>query len=588
MNTCTTKTAGHLTQGLSQALLWAIVLMFVFVACGGNNDTEQNEIATDAEIVAFCEASIAEIETSSSVDQLAGFEEITQNVADYDYSTPDAPNDPPGAYTLEPTGPAHYYKMFGVIALLNGNRSAALWASLQATIQAPSDPEFLAQVGAVLINSERCEEATTFLNKAKHIDEDHELYRMSLSVAHSCLEEKKEAIAEMEKAVELAEDNLLAKEALKDLYLEELDSATEPREAMLFTCYADIVEAIKLSSAQEASDFTMSKSTEVSELTSVFLDLFMAMPTDIPEGFLESLDAVDTEYNNRYENSFTAPLEQAVNDLSDVIASETESISQGVMDCCETNNYACSCFYNYCSDYMNLQETEVFPRTNAALQAFLPGSLVLFKDRELASLGEIVRQQEQISDTTADWASRYIYNLQAMHCKEISLEVAYALQSAFWQYERAKAECELEEMCRNAEEAARQTELQQKIDDAREAEAARLEAESLAKQTAHDADIQGELCLDSLGCLGVDGSKLTLKIGGPVFASLGVDTAKFGVEIRAGVGISDPTGNLAAADLSLGGEITSSGSSIDIKQSQSMAAGTIKSEISIFKIKSDF
>ena len=134
----------------------------------------------------------------------------------------------------------------------------------------------------------------------------------------------------------------------------------------------------------------------------------------------------------------------------------------------------------------------------------------------------------------------------------------------------------MEPICRTAEEEARQAERQQRIEEARLAEEERLRQEALAKQKAQDDKIKGEVCLDSIGCLGIDGSKVSVKIGGPVFAQFTVDTDRVAVGARVGVGVSDPSGgNLAGADLSIGGEISSSGSStFDVRASYSYAAGT--------------
>jgi hypothetical protein len=151
------------------------------------------------------------------------------------------------------------------------------------------------------------------------------------------------------------------------------------------------------------------------------------------------------------------------------------------------------------------------------------------------------------------------------------------------------ANCEMEDICRTAEEEARQAAWKQKIEEMRLAEEERVRQEALAKQKAQEDKIKGEVCLDSLGCLGIDGSKLSVKIGGPVFAQFTVDTDNLSIGARVGVGVSDPSGgNLAGADLSIGGTISTTGSStFDIRASYSYAAGTGGGSTTLWGISSN-
>ncbi len=80
-----------------------------------------------------------------------------------------------------------------------------------------------------------------------------------------------------------------------------------------------------------------------------------------------------------------------------------------------------------------------------------------------------------------------------------------------------------------------------------------------------------------------------MKVIAGVYGELSVDTAKLGIGVRLGVGVGDPTGgNIAGASVSIGGEITSVGSSVDLKYSQSAAAGTYQRDVNLVKLSSRF
>ena len=580
MNTHNTRTLGLPNFSDLRTCLWLVMMMVVFVSCGGGSNSEDGDIATDAEIVALCKEFSADIESSSSSDQLAAFEEVTQYVADYDYTTPDAPDDPPGYYTQEPSDSPHLYQMVGIMALFNGNRSAALWASLKEAQQVPSDPVFLCQVGTILVESERCDEATTFLRKAKHLDGDNELYRMSLASALSCQGKKTEAIAESQEAVALAPDSLLAKESLAQRYLSDLDSFQTARAEMYAVCVADIGAATKLLNTDAVRAFTSSKMGELSTINTDLMNMAMSTPMDFVEILMDALDAVDEDYDNRYTNNFVDPMDQAISDLSAYYEGQHETISITMGNCCDgTYPHDCSCLKNYALGLLSVVQNNTYPRAYAATKQFLPGSIVLSKDRELAILGEIVRLMGSLPDSTLDWTARYIYKLHTLRCKEMSLEVAYALQAAFTYHDVAEMSTDYGSSCDAAtEEAARLAEMSSWS----QTQADLQNQIAIAKTTAKDRAKKIALCLDGLGCLGMDGSKITVKIGGLAFTSFTYDMATGGVGCRFGVGVGDITGgNLWGADVSIG--FDSSGSGLDVRLNQSYAAGTITDDTVLFK-----
>jgi hypothetical protein len=189
-----------------------------------------------------------------------------------------------------------------------------------------------------------------------------------------------------------------------------------------------------------------------------------------------------------------------------------------------------------------------------------------------------------LSQSSAEWSVKFEYMLLGMHCLAIGQGAADVLGVVYGAATVVNANCQMESICRTAEEEARQAAWKQRIEEERLAEEERVRQEALAKQKAQEENIKGEVCLDSIGCLGIDGGKLSVKIGGPVFAQFTVDTDRAAVGVRVGVGVSDPSGgNLAGGDLSIGGEISTTGSSsFDIRASYSFAAGTKSGSVVLY------
>ncbi len=568
---------------------WLIMAVFALAVCGGScgSDDGPGEILTDDQIVALCDRLIEEIESNSSSEQVSGLEEVHQIVADYDYGKASGILRELTPYTLEPSVPQELYRMYGAIALLNGSRSAGLWCSLQAVRLLPSDPLALSQAGTILTDMERCKDAGKFLRKAKYRGGDGEggeLLRMSLAANHSCLGDLPGAITELQEAAELEPENLLVQSALMDLYIQIAPSLITQREAMFSVCAVDIADAVLLESLAEMETYCTDKSDETTALTLDMVNLYTSMPPGLPADLITALDANIDAYEARYYQSYADPLDQEVDEVGTMAFDTAETLAADLSDCCERTNYDCSCFYDYCSGYWEMVELNVDPQLYDAVAQFLPGAVGLFKAYELAMAGEIIRYQSQMSEAAVEWAVQYAYKLLAIQCKEIGLEVAYGLEGSFLQHGQAVSNCQLETACRTAEEEARQAELKRRIEEERLAAAEEARKKALAAEQARDDSIRGELCLDSVGCVGLEGSKIFVKIGGGVFAKFSVDVEKYSFGARVGAGVSDPTGgNVASADVSFGGEISPSGTSIDITHSQSFAAGTVGKNYQLFK-----
>ncbi|MFC1654404.1 hypothetical protein ACFL2F_01255 [Myxococcota bacterium] len=552
---------------------------------GGSGSDDKDRIFTDEEIVALSDDLIEDIEADSDADQLAGFLEVEQAVAGYDYTIPSGPGDP-GIYNLEPSDQPQLYQMHAVIALLGGSRSAALWCSLQAVRLKPDDPEALSEAGVILLQLDEDEDAQAFLRKAVYEDENEELYHLSLANAYKSLGKVPQALDQAKKALELAPDNMVVKNAVMQMYMDDLSQEIrDQRSAMVSACTAHIQQAVSLKDLDEVGAFTQATQQASSDMGTDLAEHAMGMPMDFPMGFIEELSNLQSGCMDRWTNSYWGPLSQDLDDIQNYSFDEQDSFAVDLSDCCGTTvPCPCQCFYDYCTDNLMLHEDHTVPDSYEAMESFLVGSLIDFKNRELETVGEIIRNLPQLSQSSAEWAVKYEYLMLGMHCLSIGQGAADVLGVVYGEATVVTANCQMEQICRTAEEEARQAAWKQRIEEERLAEEERVRQKALAKQKAQEDNIKGEVCLDSIGCLGIDGSKVSVKIGGPVFAQFTVDTDRAAVGVRVGVGVSDPSGgNLAGGDLSIGGEISTSGSStFDVRASYSFAAGTKSGNVVLF------
>jgi hypothetical protein len=568
-----------------------LVLALSAAACsGGSGSGDKDRVFTDEEIVALCDDLIEEIEDESDADQIAGFQQVEQNVAGYDYTIPSGPGDP-GIYNLEPDDEAQLYQMHAVIAMLGGSRAAALWCALQAVRLEPDDAEALSLAGTILLQLERNEDALAFLVKAVFEDENEELHHLSLASAYKNLGKTQKALDQAKEALDLAPDNMVVKNAVMDMYMEDLSQTIRDRRSELVSaCNARIQEAISLASLDEIGVFTQATQQATMDISDDLSALTMSMPMDFPMGFIEGLSNAQSSCVDRWDNLYWYPLNQELDDIQSYSFDEQDAAAVDLSNCCGTTlPCPCTCFYDYCSSGLTLHEDHTVPDSYEAMERFVVGSVIDFKNRELETVGMIISNLPELSQSGAEWAIEFEYLLLNMHCLAIAEGAVTALTVVYSEAAVINANCEMEDICRTAEEEARQAAWKQKIEEMRLAEEERIRKEALAKQKAQEDKIKGEVCLDSLGCLGIDGSKLSVKIGGPVFAQFTVDTDNLSIGARVGVGVSDPSGgNLAGADLSIGGTISTTGSStFDIRASYSYAAGTGGGSTTLWGISSN-
>jgi hypothetical protein len=545
-------------------------------------------ILDEEEVIALCDRLIAEIEAGSSTAQRAAFEDVAAYVAGYAFTPSPAPPRPREIvpYTLEPTDPPHLYRMVGALALFNGSRSAGLWASLKALRSAPGEPVALAQAGVLLTDAQRCEEAEGLLRTAKHHDRDGDaLLRLSLSVAYACRDEPSRALAEVREAVELAPENLIVKSALADLLFEEMPALSARREALFSACADDILQALSITDMAQWNAVLQARLAATQTLQMESLQHLMAMPAGVPYGLSVACAEAQERYLAKARSTVDDPLDQALSAIMQGWTDQTNSLAQILGDCCAAApDPCCGCLYAHCFGTLDVVEQFMVPGSTAALARFLPGATRLFKDYELELAGEILRYWGEMPAGAADWTVSHNANLLTLLCQNISLQVLQGLQPALLAAEQADAGCQMAASCVTAQQEALKEAQRQRIEAERQAALDAAWKKAGVAPKAPDLNLRGELCLDSVGCVGIDGDKLSAKIGGGLFAQFSVDVARVSLGVRVGVGISDPTGgNLCGADLSVGGEVSAGGTSFDIVQSTSAEAGTLKQDISLFK-----
>lgn len=567
------------------------VLMLFLNGCFSTND-EVDHIATDEEVVKMCHQWIEKIETESSDQQLSGLNDMARYVDEYVFDSTSPINEPPPPppdiipMTIEPENGIELYRMLGVIAFGNGNSTAGLWTTMQALLHDPSNTRLLLQASAILIDLEACADAEVLLRKAKSLDKEDELIRLTLAAALSCRSKFRKAYEENSGALESAPLSRIAQKEVMRTLLEEIPGLKDIRNALYNDCRADISEALSLSSQQQLGDFTMAKSNESQALAMELFESVGTMPYDLPEGLLESLDGLNETYTATHSNLFTKPLQDKVTIVQSHINDSQAEFTQTLSDCCVDTNYDCSCFYDHCASSWNLIETGSDPMTFEAINHFLPRAMALFMGYEVKTVATLYENQSKLTQSSMTWATKHEYLLMAMKCKDIAMETAQALGPTIGSRPTSSAGCQMGDVCRTTEQEAAELEHQRRVEEARRAAAEEAARRAAAAENAKDNGFQGEFCLDSVGCIGVDGSKITVKIGGPFFAKVSVDTDKVSLSIRAGVGLSDPTGNAVSADISFGGTIGADGPSLEIVHSQSLHFGTIQQEYTLFTTSS--
>jgi tetratricopeptide (TPR) repeat protein len=575
-----------------RACLWVTAFAFAsgaFSGCGSQSGS--SGVMSEDQVVSFCDDLIGEIEQDSSPTQLEGFDDVKQYVADYTFQAsgilgPLAPPPPEDPTIIEPENEAGLYRMVGVLALFNGNLAASTWASAQAARLAPADSGSLSQLGVGMIENQRCKDAERLLKTAKsHDTQKNELIRLSLGSAYACQNKADQAQQEIAEALDIAPDSVMAREAMMEYRAEKVDYIVGLEDSLYAQCENDINQALQLSSSQACADFTQQKQAEVQVLSQQMMTLLMNMPPDVPPDLIVTItDLQDETYQK--DDVITNKLNSDTDDAQTAWEDGQDQLSLELGDCCQAASQpCCACFKYFCSGCWGFLMNTNLPAEQAALATYLQNVLQNLVDGELKTTGALMQAFPDMSDAAVSWTASLVYNGLSVDCKRIALGVNIVQTQIHAMRDVAQAHCEAtQQVCQTQEYLSEWEAKQQELEDAAQAVADAIDELAKSMVDGQNNSLKGEISLDDLGSLGIDGGALSLKIGGPVFAKFTVDFANLSIGIRAGVGISDPTGgNIAGADLSVGGEVGVDHTSFDISHSQSAVFGTYSHTTPIFK-----
>ncbi|NOZ87355.1 MAG: hypothetical protein GXP49_14015 [Deltaproteobacteria bacterium] len=574
--------------------IFVSLILILFSSCGPSESN--NGIMSEQDVVSYCDQVIKDVEQGSGSEQLDAFDQVKEYVANYQYPETampapalfPAPADPE---TLEPMDEADLYRMFGTLALLNGNGSASLWLSANAARLAPGDSNSLSHLGVVLLEQGGCKEAEQLLKTAKSKDTDQdELLRLSLAAALACRGMLGQARQEVAEALEIKPSSVMARTAMMKYRGEQMDVIVGLEGSLYAMCQNDVEKALALGSTQEVADFIEQQEEAGNVLLKKMGDLYSKMPMDLPPDLMSDIAGLQGEYES-HNALISNTLDNAVDNAMDSLLKNKDRLAQEEGDCCTAAGApCCDCQHEFCSGEWGYLENNHVTAVEKALDVYLQDALTALVQGELELTGKMMSAFPGMSDQAVTWTAGIVYNSLTGFCNSISGEVAAAKGSIFAGEDAAEAECgAIDIACKTGQHLADLEAQRKRMQQQLEEEAAKF-ARLVKKFTmATDDGLVGEACLDSLGCLGIDHGKFSVKIGGPIFAQFSLDTDKVSIGVRVGVGISDPTGgNIVGADVSIGGEIGTSGTSFDIKHSQSAALGTVKKEYKLFKSKFDF
>lgn len=594
-------------QRISLFLITSMITIFL-TACGGgggsststnsgNGDsTPQAQVMTDSEVIAISRTMIADIESESSTAQRTLLENVKDYVSSYTYIGSVDTQQPRvnsradnESYTIEPRDPAHLYNMIGVAALTSGSTSGALWASLNAIQLEPNNENYLSQVGTILNELQRYDEALLFLDKAKDEDEDDAITRFNMAVSYAAKGSNYEGITEGKASIRLEPNNFVLKHLFIQLFLRDNTEALALEDAANTVCLSDLVSAAVISNSAALANYTMTKSNEMGLLLTEFTSL--PQPMDLPADFFTEFDTI----NVNYQNSLDSVITQLSNDLlnisayadSQYLAASNEQVACNIA-AYGTTGY-CACARNLCTADNTLLQTGIYPPAYEAARNYFNDSMQLLKQFEVDSVSSILMHQGTLSPTNSEWAYQYLFLNVKMQCKTIALGFASSFSPPFAFQNTANTDCQAAmEWCEAADDQEMEDTLRW-IEEERQKEAERLEKAARAAAKAKEENNKGELCIDSVACLGINGSQFSVKIGAGLFAQFTVDTSNLELGVRVGAGISDPSGgNLYGADLSIGGTISTSGTTFNVLANQSYSAGMYGDSYRVFNRSFNF
>jgi len=217
-----------MTKHIHCAIIYRVIAVFAITAFGfmaivgtgsGGGESGTTSVLSDAQVMEKTRTLLDDIETDAAASDKAVYETIDKEVMTYSFpaaigARAVATQETPSEYLLDPENAAELYRMFGVVAFLQGSMKGALWASLKAVLHGPDTAANLAQVGTVLNEMERYEEAIQYLLKAKSLDEDSDTLMMSLGYSYSSLGDYAEAETALSRAIDINPDGMIQRDVI--------------------------------------------------------------------------------------------------------------------------------------------------------------------------------------------------------------------------------------------------------------------------------------------------------------------------------------------------------------------------------------
>lgn len=577
---------------LSVMLMVVSALMIFICACGEKSgNSEKNYAVSKDEIVKISNGMISELEEEASSEDNAAFEELKKFVEEYNYGTASVFNlkadDSGNTFQIEPQSEDELWKMTGIALFLQGSVKSSLRAFLEAVIVAPETASNLGQAGTALNQLGKTENALTFLETAKSLDDKDDAILMSLAYSYKMKGELSKAETELKNAVAANPDAKMAGEILSEMYLKDNPDISNLRNEMFLMLYVDIIDVFEINSTDEAVAFTTEKNGESSVLAQELLN------SAFPQGGFQNYDFYDT-YMEKYDaylqvqDEINTWMNDDLTETNNYFYEKEEALHSSIFSgnsCASSPEAACQCAKNYVEGTFAILNDDVYEMLYDGMNSYLEKSIDNLIPSEMSMNSFIYSSAGVISENEYLWAYNYLYKNLELNNKNTALGIGNYFSNMFAMHDQMTTHYNYAtEMCNEMEEAKqRLEELERQLEDERQKKIEEMEAlKEKEKMKKKEADFSGEGCLDSVFCLGIEGSSVSLKIGGPVFAQFSVDTSKFDIGVRVGVGAGDPTGNVAGYDLSVGGTIGSSGTTFDIKASQSYNGGTIKRDYSLF------
>jgi len=556
---------------------------------GSSSGSTDSTVVSDDQIYETTWSLIDELEANATDSEKEVYREIEDYVLAYDSYTSSAAQIQAMAEgsseTIEPESYADLYRMIGIFAMLQGSRNGSLWASLKAVLESQDDPAALAQVGTVLNELERYEEAIVYLAKAKSLDNTRDTTLTSLAASYAGTGQNEAAEQELSQAVEMNPEGTIQLNILMDFYLQYEAEIKALRDELYQYFQEDIIESSKVGSQAAALAFINTKTQEATIISQQIQEgtaspEFLSVCEKIPD-YMSTLFAFQDA-----AEEIDAQMDEEVLQIMDYFDEQEEELGKSIfIPSCESNSPRsnCVCLRQYISAVYSLLNDDIADKIYQTAKDYLTESIqnIQKMDRTLNSL--VFNASANLTRKELVWVYNDLYKNIEFQCKmtaEGSASIFHAYFALKELYVDPMANSASQTCATIEDEMSKLQQLEYELEQERKRKLA--EREAYLRQLKKKADFSLQACLDSVGCLGVSETSVSVTVGGPVYAQFSIDTEKVNVGVRVGMGISDPTGNAAAADLSLGGTIGEQGTTFNLKASHSYGAGMVKEDYALF------